>query len=244
MLRLCSLGCADPTLFSSPGDSHNVAELREIFNSGPDYGEDFSFTGTDYTVYDAARLILLYLDELPKPLVSRSVVKSWVLLARQEGAIEPPCRRIETGLDFWAEALNRLPAANRNLTKHLLNLFASLLLRLARPVSPPGARSINEADARRLASSVSRALFHSDRGKSKDKNGVFPTLALAFLISKRGDYVGEMDIEGETRAPGLSKPTLSSSTSPSPSRKCRFRKEADMFLPSHKEISMWKGGHW
>ncbi|KAK3380686.1 Rho GTPase activation protein [Lasiosphaeria ovina] len=231
-------GYTNPNLFSGPGNAFNVAQLKDIFSSAPSYGESFDLSSTDYTVYDAARLILLYLEELPKPLIPPSVVRSWVLLARQAGAIEPPCPRVETGLDFWTEALNRLPLASRNLAKHLLTLFAEVT-----PRSPERPNEIPEADARQLASVVSRALFHhesdvrmsaqtggNDAGddkksrkrkpKKNNNNSVHPTLALAFLIKKRGEYTVSLDrldaINSKKNGPSL-------------------------FLPSTREIMEWKG---
>ncbi|KAK3323209.1 hypothetical protein B0T19DRAFT_401550 [Cercophora scortea] len=225
-----SSGCTDANLFSS-ADAYNVSQLKQIFNTGPSYGESFTFASNpDYTVYDAARLILIFLSELPKPLVSNSVLKSWIMLARQEGAIEPPCpQRLDTGLDFWAEALNRLPMANRSLVKHLLNLFAEILISRAAPSHGSGSGSgsgdaINEADARRLAASVARALFHTDEGKfgGRKTAAVHPTLALAFLIVKRGEYMGSLGkVDMVMGGAG--------------------RRESNMFLPSTKEMMRWKG---
>lgn len=225
-----SAGGTDVHIFSLPGHTYNVAHLKTIFSLAPTYGDDFQFDGSDYSVHDAARLILIYLEELPKPLIPPSVVKSWILLARQEGAIEPPCPRIETGLDFWTEALNRLPTASRNLTKHLLTLFAEILL--------AATGQVTEADARQLASSVSRALFHQDvepvvsggtgsglmlgrRKSSAGRRNVQPTLALAFLIKKRGEYAVTL---GEASGKGASK------------------RDSKMFLPSTREMMEWKGG--
>ncbi|GAB1318401.1 GTPase-activating protein SAC7 [Madurella fahalii] len=221
-------GGTDGNIFSSPGNAYNVSNLKDIFSQPPSYGEQFQFEGSDYTVYDAARLILIFLEELPKPLISQSVVRSWVLLARQAGAIEPPCPRVETGLDFWTEALNRLPTANRNLTKQLLTVFAEVLL--------AASGDITEADARRLASAVSRAMFHQDTDasvlvsnhdtRSKEqkrkstKRNVHPTLALAFLIRKRGEYA-------------ISLGKLAGSSA---------HRESKLFLPSTREMLEWKGG--
>lgn len=227
-------GLKESSVFCSPGNALNVAQLKEIFDRPPTYGENFTFEGTDYTVFDAARLVLLYLEELPKPLISSSVLRCWILLARQEGAIEPPCPRVETGLDFWAEALSRLPTTSRNLVKHLLGLFAECLM----AASETG--TITEADARHFASAVSRALFHHDTDASvvvgstnstvtsisssggrrrAGKKNVHPTLALAFLIKKRGDYSA----------------TLGRATAASAARR------DTKFLPSTKEMMQWKG---
>jgi len=216
----------------SPGYAFNVLQLKDMFNQPPMYGENFEFEQSSYTPYDAARLIILYLEELPKPLISSSVIRSWVQLARQEGAIEPPAFRVETGLDFWTEALNRLPTANRNLTKHLLSLFAEIL------VAKSG--EVTELDARHLASAVSRAFFHQDaepgialgratsvNGKSTEskkkpnKKSAHPTLALAFLIKKRGEYAITLQ-----QATGMGNPKAS--------------KSATKFLPTTDEILAWK----
>ncbi|KAK0627387.1 hypothetical protein B0T14DRAFT_135395 [Immersiella caudata] len=219
---LTTLTAVDPNLFSSPGDAFNVSHLLTLFNTAP-YGEDFSFTDPSpisnhqYTIHDAGRIILLYLQDLPKPLVSSSVVKSWIMLARQEGAIQPMCSRpLETGLDFWAEALNRLPTANRNLTKHLLTLFAETVTK----GDSKGRPHILDADARNLAAAVARAMFHTDEtgsGKKSSRN-VHATLALAFLIKKRGEY----DISMERGQAGETKEEVG-------------------FLPSTREILEWRG---
>jgi len=117
-----------------------------------------------------------------------------------------------------------LPTANRNLTKHLLTLFAEILI--------AATGEINEADARQLASSVSRAMFHYDadgggidskareQRKKPIRRNVQPTLALAFLIKKRGEYAASLKkAAGEDAS----------------------KRASQMFLPSTKEILEWKG---
>ncbi|KAM7216797.1 Rho GTPase activation protein [Rhypophila decipiens] len=208
-------GTKDPSLFSSPGNAFHLDALRRIFTTAPDYGENFTFDGTDYTIHDAARIILIYLTELPKPLVPRSVLKSWILLARQHGAIEPPCpMRIETGLDFWTEALNRLPLVNRNLVKNLLGLFAQILTKR----TAEGEIEVGDANARQMASAVARAMFHTDDVNRTSKTAVHPTLALAFMIKKRGEYIGVLEKEKAKSK----------------------RRDSNMFLPTTEEILQWK----
>ncbi|KAK1773159.1 Rho GTPase activation protein [Copromyces sp. CBS 386.78] len=242
-------GCTDPSLFASTGNSHNVAHLKDMFNTGPSYGDDFDFNslgpeGDPYTPYDAARLILIYLGELPKPLVSQSVLRSWIMLARQEGAIEPAAPKLQDmGFDFWTEALNRLSLHNRNLVKHLLDLFAEMLLRSRATannmlVEAQGKGKgivgqqqgqgvvVHEADARRLASALSRSMFQTDNMNLGKKTAAHPTLALAFLIKKRGDY-----------AASIGKAAAMATTTPG-----RARRESELFLPSTREIMEWKGG--
>ena len=92
------------------------------------------------------------------------------------------------------------------------------------------AGSISEADARQLASAVSRALFHQDvepvggvdskgREQQKKRRNVQPTLALAFLIKKRGEYA------------------LSLSEA---SGKSNSKRDTRQFLPSTQEMMEWK----
>ncbi|KAK4225244.1 hypothetical protein QBC38DRAFT_268420 [Podospora fimiseda] len=230
--KQCAADPAKGNVFSSPGNAFNVSHLKDMFNQPPMYGEQFQFEDSEYTVYDAARLIILYLEELPKPIISSSVIRSWIQLARQEGAIEPPAPRVETGLDFWTEALNRLPTASRNLVKHLLTLFAEILIAKAGEVT--------EVDARHLASAVSRAMFHqetepsvtfgrrtsvngrsADSRKKANKKNAHPTLALAFLIRKRGEYANVLK-----KATGMGDP--------------RAKVKDPEFLPSTKEMLDWK----
>ncbi|KAK3948160.1 hypothetical protein QBC32DRAFT_65949 [Pseudoneurospora amorphoporcata] len=249
-------GCTDPSLFASTGNSHNVAHLKAMFNTGPSYGDDFDFNslgpqGDPYTPYDAARLILIYLGELPNPLVSQSVLRSWIMLARQQGAIEPAAPKLEDmGFDFWTEALNRLSLHNRNLVKHLLDLFAEMMLLRSRATANmlveaqgkgkgtvgqqqgQGQGVVHEADARRLASALSRSMFHTDNmnlgKKTWTASAAHPTLALAFLIKKRGDYAASI---GKAAA-------MAMTTTPGRAR----RRESELFLPSTREIMEWKGG--
>lgn len=74
-------GVTAPEIFAEPGDIFRVAKLKEIFSVGPTYGEDVNFT--NYTVYDAADLIMLYLSQLPRPLIPESLAKRWISLSRQ-----------------------------------------------------------------------------------------------------------------------------------------------------------------
>ncbi|KAJ4289365.1 hypothetical protein N0V88_007117 [Collariella sp. IMI 366227] len=119
-----------------------------------------------------------------------SVYKCCEFIRRAAGAIEP-LPRVETGLDFWTEAFNRLPTDSRNLTKHLLTLFAEVLLaaegrlRMGREAVGVGA---GEAD---VSSGAWGWAFSGGGGKGQQKGragrkNVHATLALAFLIKKRG----------------------------------------------------------
>jgi len=103
----------------------------------------------------------------------------------------------------------------------LLTVFAEVLL---------GATgTISEVEARQLASAVSRSMFHHNEdgsavdGKGKDqkrkpvKRNVQPTLALAFLIKKRGEYAASL---GKAASDA--------------------QRDSKLFLPSTREIMEWK----
>lgn len=165
------------------------------------------------------------------------------MLARQEGAIEPAAPKLEDmGFDFWTEALNRLSLHNRNLVKHLLDLFAEMLMRSRATANmlaeaqgkgkgvlgnQQGQGGVHEVDARRLASALSRSMFHTDNMNLPKRTAAHPTLALAFLIKKRGDYAAT--IGKVATATGMTTTG-------------RARRESELFLPSTREILEWKGG--
>lgn len=142
------------------------------------------------------------------------MAQRWVLLARQEGAIDAPAPapRVEAGPDLWVEALSGLrPAPVRDLVKHLLNLFALLAT---------AAGALSETDVERLARAAARSLFGAQTLARDREDG--PARALAFLIGKRAEYLACLHSVGQ----GLAR-----------------ARESAMFLPSTThECLEWKAG--
>ncbi|OIW22953.1 Rho GTPase activation protein [Coniochaeta ligniaria NRRL 30616] len=167
-------GVAVPDIFGEAGDAPRLAALRRLFSEGPTYGEDIDWEW--FTVYEAADLILVYLSELPKPLVSESVAKRWISLSRQ--ATVSNGSRTDQCLDFWEEALLGVRGPSRNLLKLLLNLWADVA----------EAADHNGMTAERLAGRIVQPLMHSSaRTYTTDY-----MLGLAFLIRKRSEYLALM----------------------------------------------------
>jgi hypothetical protein len=167
-------GVAVPDIFGESGDALRLAALRRMFSEGPLYGEDVDWEW--FTVYEAADLILLYLSELPKPLVPESVAKRWISLSRQ--ATVSNGSRTDQCLDFWEEALLGVRGPARNLLKLLLNLWADVA----------EAADRNGMTAERLAGRIVQPLMHtSARTYMTDY-----MLGLAFLIRKRCEYLALM----------------------------------------------------
>ncbi|KAJ9160817.1 Rho GTPase activation protein [Coniochaeta hoffmannii] len=167
-------GVAVPDIFGEPGDASRLAVLRRMFSEGPNYGDDVDWEW--FTVYEAADLILLFLSELPKPLVPESVAKRWISLSRQ--ATVSNGSRTDQCLDFWEEALLGVRGPARNLLKLLLNLWADVA----------EAADHNGMTAERLAGRVVQPLMHtSARTYTTDY-----MLGLAFLIRKRSEYLALM----------------------------------------------------
>jgi hypothetical protein len=54
-------------IFSKTGSEKRVQELKLAFDSPPRYGKGIYWA--DYTVHDAARIMLLYLEQLPEPVI-------------------------------------------------------------------------------------------------------------------------------------------------------------------------------
>lgn len=163
-----------PDVFGETGDSRRLAALRSLFSEGPTYGEDVDWAW--FTVYEAADLILLFLSELPKPLVSESVAKKWISLSRQ--ATVSNGSRTDQCLDFWDEALSGVRGPARNLLKLLLNLWADVA----------EAADHNGMTAERLAGRIVQPLMQT-AGKTYTTDYM---LAVAFLIRKRAEYLAMM----------------------------------------------------
>lgn len=180
-IRSCGLDA--PDIFGVDGDRLRLGQLKEAFNSPETaYGKELDWSA--FTVYDAASLILLFLSELPKPVISESVGKHWISLSRQatiRGA------RLDQGIDFWEEALMGIHGPRRCLFKLLLNLWGDIA----------DAADVNGMTAERLAGWVVRPLMRaSDARLHTDL-----LLGLAFLIRKRSEYtLATKGVPRKTRA--------------------------------------------
>ncbi|KAI0016408.1 hypothetical protein F4780DRAFT_683655 [Xylariomycetidae sp. FL0641] len=165
-------GVSSPDIFAEPGDAYRVAKLKEIFSSGPGYGEDINWAS--FSAYDAADLVLLYLSQLPKPLIPESLAKKWISISRQATLSGSHATRLDQCIDFWEEALGGLRGPSRSLFKLLLNLWADIA----------EAADINDMTAERLAGVVLKPLIHG----SSPKYETDFMLSLAFLIRRRSEY--------------------------------------------------------
>ncbi|POS73653.1 hypothetical protein DHEL01_v207951 [Diaporthe helianthi] len=148
-----------------------IASLKEAFSTAPHYGEG-NIDWATYNVYEAAELIVLFLQQLAKPLVSEAVAKRWIVLSKQ--ATVPNHLRLDHCIDFWDEALLGIRGAARSLFKLLLNLWGDVA----------DAAERNEMTAERLAARMLNPLLHLPAGKYTTDY----MLGLAFLIRKRSEY--------------------------------------------------------
>ncbi|KAI1630560.1 Rho GTPase activation protein [Biscogniauxia mediterranea] len=165
-------GVEAPDIFAEPGDRLLVAKLKDIFSSAPTFGEDIDWE--NFGVYEAADLILLYLSQLPKPLVTETIAKRWISLSRQATLSGSHGTRLDQCIDFWEEALGGLRGPSRSLFKLLLNLWGDIA----------DAADKNDMTAERLAAVVIKPLMHV----SSAKYDTDYMLSLAFLIRKRSEY--------------------------------------------------------
>ncbi|KAI5868345.1 hypothetical protein GGS23DRAFT_602156 [Durotheca rogersii] len=166
-------GVEAPDIFAEPGDGYRVQKLKELFSAAPTFGEDIDWK--DFSVYDAADLMLLFLSELPKPLVPEPLAKRWISLSRQLTLGGSHGTRLDQCIDFWEEALGGLRGPDRSLFKLLLNLWADIAV----------AEDKNDMTAERLAAAVIKPLMQISSGKYKTDY----MLSLAFLIRKRVEYI-------------------------------------------------------
>ncbi len=194
-------GVEAPHIFGEPGDPSRVRRLKEAFSRGPSYGRDLDWygdgdgdgDGDGYGPHDAAELVLLFLSQLPKPLVSASAARRWVALSRQAAAAAAAGSqgtRSEQCIDFWEEALGavRGDGAARSLLKLLLNLWADVA----------AAADRNDMTAERLAACVLKPLMHVSPSDERHRSDY--VLALAFLIRRRTEYVDMLRSDQEVAA--------------------------------------------
>lgn len=181
---LCVLRCAyhirdrggldSPHIFGLDGDLPRLARLREVFSSAAtSYGKELDWSR--FSVYDAANLILLFLSELPQPLIPESVGKRWVSLSRQATVCHGARLGLDQGLDFWEEALVGIHGPARVLFKLLLDLWGDVA----------DAAEVNAMTAERLAGRVISPLMHAPAAARRHTDFV---LGLAFVIRRRSEH--------------------------------------------------------
>ncbi|KAH7627500.1 putative RhoGAP group protein [Sordaria sp. MPI-SDFR-AT-0083] len=166
-------GLRAPHIFAQEGDPYRLQRLKAIFSS-PETGYGKFLDWNQFTVYEAADMILLYLSSLPQPLIPESVAKRWIAMSRQATMSGSSAIRLDKGIDFWEEALQGIKGPNRSLFKLLLNLWGDV------------ADSVewNEMTAERLAEKMMRPLMHLPQ----TRYGTDYMLGLAFVVRKRSEY--------------------------------------------------------
>lgn len=181
---LQSEGVEVPEIFAEPGDGYRVQKLKEAFSKAPGYGEDINWD--NYGVHDAADIILLFLSQLPKPLIPENVAKKWIALSKQATVSGSHANRLDQCIDFWEESLGGLRGPARSLFKLLLNLWSSIA----------DSAEKNDMTAERLAHVILKPLMHT----SSEKYSTDFMLALAFLIRKRSEYTIMLNEGRKSRA--------------------------------------------
>lgn len=174
-----------------PSQQYRVLALRDLFAGGPAFGAELDLAAAGFSRRDAAALILLFLANLPRPLVSEAVARHWLALSRQAtvpGAYDAR-RQLDQCIDFWEEALGGGSGIRDDATRSLLKLLLNLWGDIA------DAADRNGMTAERLARRVVRPLMQLDRGSggggSNNKGRQGETdymLSLAFIIRKRSEY--------------------------------------------------------
>ncbi|KAK0624548.1 hypothetical protein B0T17DRAFT_530427 [Bombardia bombarda] len=171
-------GIKAPHIFGQDGDQLRLSKLKDIFSSpSTSYGKELDWSR--FSVYEAADLVLLFLSELPKPLVSEPVAKRWVSLSRQATVPGSLAMRLDQGIDFWEEAFTGIRGPSRALFKLLLNLWGDIA----------DAAESNDMTAERLAGRIMRPLLHL----SAARYDTDLMLGLAFMIRKRSEYSLKMN---------------------------------------------------
>ncbi|KAK3328761.1 putative RhoGAP group protein [Apodospora peruviana] len=166
-------GLEVPHIFGQDGDHILLANLKDIFSSfDTGYGKILDWNC--FTVHEAADLILLFLSELPTPLVPEVVAKRWVSLSRQATVAGSMALRLDQGIDFWEEAFSGIHGPSRALLRLLLNLWGDIA----------DLAEVNDMTAERLAGRIMRPIMHLPAARYDTDL----MLGLAFMIRKRSEY--------------------------------------------------------
>jgi hypothetical protein len=175
-IRTTGAGLATPHLFATAPHPPHLAQLKDLFNSpASHYGKTLDWSAGPFTVHDAAALILLFLAELPAPLISASVARRWTALSRQ-AVVDGGAPRLEQGMVFWEVALVGISGlGGRAVFKLLLGVWGDVVDQVEK----------NGMTPERLAGWVVRALMGEALVEKKERDCV---AGMSFLIRRRSEY--------------------------------------------------------
>jgi hypothetical protein len=186
-IRSTAAGLSTPNLFATAPHPQHLAQLKDLFNSpASHYGKTLDWSATPFTVHDAAALILLFLAELPAPLISASVARRWTALSRQ-AIVDGGAPRLEQGMDFWEEAMVGISGqGSRAVFKLLLGLWGDVVDQVEK----------NGMTPERLAGWVVKGLMGEALVEKKERDCV---AGMSFLIRRRSEYNSK--VRGAGRGP-------------------------------------------
>jgi hypothetical protein len=98
-----------------------LQELQEVFDYPPTYGMGFDWASAPYaTGFDAAQLIVRYLESLPEPLVPEEYYPRFCTVMTEQSTIEGQ-------IELLQRLLIELPSLNRHLLIYLLDILAVIV---------------------------------------------------------------------------------------------------------------------
>ncbi|KAF2809045.1 Rho GTPase activation protein, partial [Mytilinidion resinicola] len=102
-------------IFVTPGQQERVQELKVVFHSPERYGKGFDWAG--YSVHDAASTLILFLENLPEPVIPYEWFKAF------DTAMPNEWRRVMETIEEYQSLIRRMPAPHRQLLLYLLDFF-------------------------------------------------------------------------------------------------------------------------
>ena len=182
-------------LFVNKGSSLRVKELQTLFNSHPENGIDFDWSG--YTVHDAAAVMLLFLRGLPEPVVPhadsetfRNPLCTYIsakTTANWQGKPDRPLSLIEHEMTLFVHKrrIQQLYPSARHLLLFLLDILGILSSKSA----------VNGLTSDRLAATFQPMILASPMAVDgeKDYENVYKLrltrYAVQFLIENQRSFV-------------------------------------------------------
>ncbi|KAI5803148.1 Rho GTPase activation protein [Geopyxis carbonaria] len=109
-------GASTPGLFHTSGSAKRMTEIHARFNSPPDYGKSLDWT--EYTVHDAAGIMLRYLNLLPQPLVPPE------MRAQMLDAFKNDPTELDGKLKLFQDFFQQMKPLYRQLLLYLIDFLA------------------------------------------------------------------------------------------------------------------------
>jgi hypothetical protein len=161
-------------VFSTPRLEERVQELKVTFDTPPTYGKGLDWT--HYSVHDAGHVMILYLEQLPEPVIPYCYHQRFCQPLRKHHIFSVDSEKV---VRYYQGLIAELPSVNRHVLLYVLDLLAVFMSRA----------NINQMDTPELAALFQPSLLGVPRVYRRDpKEPQLSQDALLFLIDNQNSF--------------------------------------------------------